>query len=154
VHDDGEWEALRAALGRPAWAENPAYADDAGRRARQDDIDRELAAMFADESRDDLVDRLWRAGVPVAAVVNPRVVAENPQHRARGFFAPVRHPVAGEVRIPGFPARWDEREQPWHHRAAPLMGEHNDEVLSALGVDDERRATLRARQVIGERPVT
>jgi len=152
VHDDVEWGALRAALGDPAWARDPVYADAAGRRAGHDDIDRHLGATFAGEPRDELVERLWRAGVPVAAVVNPRVVVDNPQHGARGFFAPVRHPVAGEVRIPGFPARWDEREQPWHHRAAPLMGEHNDEILAELGVDDDDRAALRERQVIGERP--
>jgi crotonobetainyl-CoA:carnitine CoA-transferase CaiB-like acyl-CoA transferase len=89
----------------------------------------------------------------VAPVVNPRRVVDNEQHAARGFYEPVRHPLAGEVRIPGFPAVWDVRDAPWHHRAAPLLGEHNDEILRELGVAPEALERLARDQVIGDRPV-
>ena len=109
--------------------------------------------MVANADRDELAARLLDAGVPAAPVVNPRVVVDNEQHAARGFYEPVVHPVAGEVRIPGFPARWDGRAAPWHHRPAPLLGEHNEEILEELGVDADERARLAARHVIGDTPV-
>jgi crotonobetainyl-CoA:carnitine CoA-transferase CaiB-like acyl-CoA transferase len=154
VETEEQWLALRDALGDPEWARDPAFADAAGRRAAHDDIDTALAAAFAPGDRDELVARLCDAGVPVAPVVNPRVVVDNEQHAARGFYEPVVHPVAGPVRIPGFPAVWDVRDAPWHHRAAPLLGEHNDELLAELGVEGEQRAALVADRVIGDRPVS
>ena len=153
VETDAQWSSLRAALGDPEWARDPRFATRAGRHAARDDIDRELATMVADADRDELAARLVDAGVPAAPVVNPRIVVDNEQHAARGFYEPVVHPVAGEVRIPGFPARWDRREAPWHHRPAPLLGEHNEEILEELGVDADERARLAARHVIGDTPV-
>ena len=111
VETDAQWSSLRAALGDPEWARDPRLATRVGRHAARDDIDRELAPSIANADRDELAARLVDAGVPVAPVVNPRVVVENEQHAARGFYEPVVHPVAGEVRIPGFPARWDRRER-------------------------------------------
>lgn len=54
--------------------------------------------------------------------------------RDRGFWSSASHPVMGEVTIPGRPltmARggWELR------RAAPLLGQHTREVLSAAGLD-------------------
>jgi hypothetical protein len=37
--------------------------------------------------------------------------------------------------------------------AAPMLGEHNDEVLAELGVDSTERGRLEAEGVIGRRPV-
>ncbi len=153
VETDAQWSSLRAALGDAEWARDPRFATRAGRHAARDDIDRELATIVADADCDELAARLVAAGVPAAPVVNPRIVVDNEQHAARGFYEPVVHPVAGEVRIPGFPARWDRREAPWHHRPAPLLGEHNEELLEELGVDADERARLAARHVIGDTPV-
>jgi crotonobetainyl-CoA:carnitine CoA-transferase CaiB-like acyl-CoA transferase len=153
VETDEQWSALRGVLGDPEWARNPGFAHAAGRRDAHDAIDDELATAFATADRDELVARLCDAGVPVAPVVNPRVVVDNEQHAARGFYEPVVHPVAGEVRIPGFPAVWDVRRAPWHQRAAPLLGQHNAEVVGERGVDREQLATLAADGVIGDRPV-
>jgi crotonobetainyl-CoA:carnitine CoA-transferase CaiB-like acyl-CoA transferase len=153
VETDAQWSSLRAALGDPEWARDPRFATRASRHAARDDIDRELSAMVADTDRDELAARLVDAGVPAAPVVNPRVVVDNEQHAARGFYEAVVHPVAGAVRIPGFPARWDRRATPWHHRPAPMLGEHNEEILEELGVDADERARLAARHVIGDTPV-
>ena len=154
VEDDAQWRALGGVLGDPQWASDPAFTTVDGRRAAHDAIDANLTTEFADAELDELVARLWSAGIPVAPVVNPRRVAENDQLRNRGFFEPVMHPVAGEVRVPGFPARWDVRTEPWHHRCAPLLGEHNAEVLEGLlGLSPVQVEALADASVIGDRPV-
>jgi crotonobetainyl-CoA:carnitine CoA-transferase CaiB-like acyl-CoA transferase len=85
--------------------------------------------------------------------VNARSVPENVQLESRGFFEAVKHPIAGDVRIPGFPARWDGRAEPWHTRAAPMLGEHNTEVLSDLGFSPQELDTLTRDEIVGERPI-
>jgi crotonobetainyl-CoA:carnitine CoA-transferase CaiB-like acyl-CoA transferase len=158
IETDEQWRSLRrvlgGALGDPEWGADPALDTAAGRRAQRDGVDARLAETFAALERDDAVARLWDAGVPVAPVVNPRRVYENPQLDARGFFEPVTHDVAGTVRIPGFPARWDVRTEPWHTRPAPMLGEHNAEILTDLGYTADEIAALEASEIIGTSPVT
>ena len=166
VQTDEQWSALRGVLGDPAWARDPRFADAAGRRATRDAIDQELAAAFATADRDELVARLCDAGVPVAPVVNPRVVVDNEQHAARGFYEPVVHPVAGKVRIPGFPAVWDVRDAPWHRprraaarpaqrRGAGGAGGRRRPARDAGGRRRDRRPTgqLTGRPARPTRPV-
>ena len=154
VETDDQWRALREALGDPEWSRAPAFDHAEGRRAAHDAIDGALTEAFADTDLDALVERLWSAGVPVAPVVNPRRVVENEQLASRGFYEPVRHPLAGDVRIPGFPVRWDVESHAWHHRPPPMLGEHNAEVLGALGVEPAELERLTREGVIGNRPVT
>jgi len=60
--------------------------------------------------------------------------------RSRDFWAAHDHPVAGRFEAPG--AQFRMREGWKHHRAAPLLGEHTDEVLSEqLPVRVERPLT-------------
>ena len=79
VATDEQWAALRAALGDPAWAADPALATMAGRMARHDDLDAELAAWCAARPAAEVVDTLWPAGVPVAVCVHPCDQLEFPQ---------------------------------------------------------------------------
>ena len=76
----------------------------------------------------------------------------NPQVKARGFYEPVEHPLAGTHRFPAMPVRFGRQPDRWFTRPAPTLGEHNAEVLGGLlGVDDEL-ARLEAAQVIGTLP--
>ncbi|PJE22871.1 MAG: CoA transferase, partial [Mycobacterium sp.] len=84
VATDEQWAQLCGALGSPTWATDPALATAAGRRAHQDRIDERLAQWCAGRTRDEIVDTLWDAGVPVAKVMQPHRQAELDQLDARG----------------------------------------------------------------------
>jgi crotonobetainyl-CoA:carnitine CoA-transferase CaiB-like acyl-CoA transferase len=154
IETDRQWEALTHALGDPEWARDRELNHAAGRRAHEDEIDRRLAEIFDQAELDDVVRRLWSAGVPVAPVVDPRRVLENEQLVARCFFEPVEHDVAGSIRLPRFPAIWSTRTSPWHWRPAPTLGQHTAEVLvDELGVPSEDLEHLEREHIIGTRPV-
>ena len=65
----------------------------------------------------------------------------------RGAFAEVDHPVAGQFTYPGRPFMMTA--SPWSiRRPAPLLGQHTDEVLAELGMNDTEIESLREEGVI------
>jgi crotonobetainyl-CoA:carnitine CoA-transferase CaiB-like acyl-CoA transferase len=153
VADDDQWLGLREALGRPAWAMDPTLTTAAGRRQQLDAVDHELSSWCAERSSDEIVDRLWDAGVPVAKVLQPHDQATLPQLQHRGFFEAVDHPVTGTARHSTLPMRFSRGPDRVHLRPAPLLGEHTDEVLRGIGIADEELAELEAQGVTGRAPV-
>jgi crotonobetainyl-CoA:carnitine CoA-transferase CaiB-like acyl-CoA transferase len=151
VASEEEWRGLVGWLGRPDWATSIG-ADRASRRRRQDEIDEGLRRVFAERERDGCVAELAAAGVPAAPVVDPRSLAEHPQLRARGFLEEASHPVVGSLPTMSAPFRYASVEH-WLARAAPVLGQHNAEILAELGYDEDQVAELAAENVIGERPL-
>ena len=152
VATDEQWAALTGALGHPAWAADTELCTAAGRRARHDGIDEHLAAWCAQRTSDEIVESLWGAGVPVAKVLQPHRQAELPPLRARGFFEVTEHPVGPPARQSTIPMRLSDGPARFHRSPAPLLGEHNHEVLSELGVDAAEIADLEAAGIIGRAP--
>lgn len=152
VATDEQWAQLCGALGSPMWATDPALATAAGRRAHQDRIDEQLAQWCAGRTRDEIVDTLWDAGVPVAKVMQPHRQAELDQLAARGFFEVVDHPVCGPARLSSVPMRLSGGPCRFHTQPAPLLGQHNRELLAELGLTDAEIAQLEADGVIGRSP--
>jgi crotonobetainyl-CoA:carnitine CoA-transferase CaiB-like acyl-CoA transferase len=149
VATDQQWAALVDVLGRPDWAAGPALSAAAGRRAGHDLIDQHLSAWCATRGRDEIVDALWDAGVPVAKVLQPHRQAELPQLQARGFFEDVEHPVAARARLSTIPMRLSDGPGRIHRQPAPLLGQHNHEVLRDLGLDQAEIAQLEADGILG-----
>ena len=129
VATDEQWAALAGALGHPAWAEDPELSTAEGRRARHDDIDEHLGAWCATRTPDEIVESLWEAGVPVAKVLQPHRQAELPQLQARGFFEVTEHPVGPPARQSTIPMRLSDGPARFHRSPAPLLGQHNLEIL-------------------------
>jgi crotonobetainyl-CoA:carnitine CoA-transferase CaiB-like acyl-CoA transferase len=72
---------------------------------------------------------LLAAGIPAAVVVDDSRIGANEQLRARGFFETVDHPVAGATELVTWPFRFDEGFARWYSTPAPLLGQHNAEIL-------------------------
>ena len=155
VATDEEWASLREAVGNPAWAMSPDFAGEAGRRQHQDLIDKHLAAWCRKQSGDGIVRCLWDAGVPVAKVMQPHRQTELPQLAFRGFFENVAHPVNGIAPHSSLPMRFSRLSSAarrFHQRHAPLLGEHNREVLAELGLTPAEIDDLEGEGVIGSAP--
>lgn len=149
---DDQWERLCRALGSPSWATDPTLSTHAGRRERQDLIDERLAAWCERRGRDQIVATLWDAGVPVAKVLQPHRQTELEQLAFRGFFEDVDHPVNGPARLSTVPMRCSAGPDKFHTDHAPLLGQHNHELLTELGLSDAQIAGLEADGVIGTAP--
>ena len=80
----------------------------------------------------------------LAGVVNTLPdLATDPHYRERGVWEEIEHPVAGTFEYPGRTLILSETPRP-HARRAPLLGEHNVEVLTdILAVPRDQIAVLR-----------
>jgi formyl-CoA transferase len=72
--------------------------------------------------------------------------AQNPHLRARGAFVEIDHPVAGRFEYPRSLVQMTGT--PPQATRAPLLGEHNVEILGRLGYTVEDLQGLRAAGVI------
>lgn len=151
VATDAQWAALVAALGHPSWVTAELATVD-GRRRHQDEIDEQLSRWCRTRTGDEIVETLWTAGVPVAKVMQPHRVADLPQVVHRNFYESVDHPVNPAARHSTLPMRIPSGPQRFHRQAAPLLGQHNREVLEGLGLREDEIAELEEEGVIGTAP--
>jgi len=154
VTGDNQWESLCLVIGTPSLvgedgAEGASLAAPTDRLKHQDALDGWLETVTRQWDAGALAERLVEAGVPASVVISPAQVIENPQIRHRGLFETEDHPVTGRHNVPGLPFTMSGVGS-WVRTPAPLLGEHNDEVLSELGVDAPQRQTLRGIGIIGE----
>lgn len=97
-----------------------------------DEIDREqVEKMVAEMTRDEAVDFFVGSGIPVAPVYHVDEVIGDPHLSARGMFVEVEHPKAGSVKVPNFPIKLSETPGEIVS-AAPLLGQHNREILTGI----------------------
>jgi len=137
VDSDEQWNALRKALGDPDWAADPALATVAGRLARHDEIDEQLAAWTRERAPRDAMETLLAAGVPAGMVQRSSDLLRDPQYAHRGFHHVLEHSEIGpapydghQFRIRGYASG--------PRFAGPKMGEHTFQVLQEiLGLSDE-----------------
>jgi crotonobetainyl-CoA:carnitine CoA-transferase CaiB-like acyl-CoA transferase len=85
-------------------------------------------------------------------VMQPHRQTEIPQLQFRGFFEDVGHPVNAAAPHSTVPARFSAGPDRFHLNPAPLLGEHNHELLAELGMSDHEIAELEADGVIGRAP--
>ncbi|MBI4307603.1 MAG: CoA transferase [Chloroflexi bacterium] len=144
-----QWLRFLEILGNPEWTKNPRYRD---RRAMASqypqEVDALLAPWFMARTREEVFKACQEKRVPYCPVYNIGESMENPQIKARGFLAEAERPDTGPIQYPGLPVRFSET--PWRiTSAAPLLGEHNEEVYCGLlGMDRKRLVQLREEGVI------
>ncbi|MCC7082769.1 MAG: CoA transferase [Burkholderiales bacterium] len=106
-----------------------------------------LDELFATGPRDKWVEALRGADI-VSAPINTLLEASNdPDVVANGYVTEIDYPEYGKkLKVHGSP--WNFSETPPHVGRAPKLGEHNDEVLGAIGYSAADIEGFRSRKVI------
>ncbi|MEE2851893.1 MAG: CoA transferase [Actinomycetota bacterium] len=151
VRDDSDWAAVVDVIGRPELLDDPRFASPRARLHNHDAFDETLSEWTAGRPPDEIAEALRRRGVPAERILTADRMYDVDQLGARGFYEELEHRLAGRQRFPGWPFRITPGPLRHHRAPSPTLGQHNGEVLAALGLSDEELTKLRDDQIIGER---
>jgi formyl-CoA transferase/CoA:oxalate CoA-transferase len=126
---------------------DPRFVTNAKRNEHRDELIPLLQEILEKKEADYWLERFVAEGIPCGPINFPDETLADPQLLARGMIVELEHPLAGLVRSIGNPVHLSET--PITYRLPPpLLGEHNEEVLSALGYDARQVEGLGEQEVI------
>ncbi len=125
----GQWQGLAKAMGDPEWMQLETFQDMFGRAQNQEAMYPLLREWTAEHGKQEIMDLCQENGCPTTAVYSIAEAAEHPHLRERHYLEEIDHPAMGRVRTLAPPFRLAGHAGA--RRPAPLLGQHNDEVLTA-----------------------
>lgn len=149
---DAEFGRMAQTMGHPGWAEDERFATLLERLRHQDELDALITAWTSTRDHYDVMHTLQAAGVKSAAVLDGKEILFDPQFRERHQFDIVDQPPLGRRPVQRNVAAKFGRFEANARRPAPLLGEHNEEVLREIGYSDEQIAKLKEDAVIADKP--
>lgn len=138
--EDAEWQRL---CGVEKRLDEPRFTNAEGRRRYERELNERIAAWTGEREAREVMTTLQEAGVHAAAVNGIKDLFFDPQLAARNVWQPMEHPEIGVQRHRM--TSYQLSETPGRvRRAAPCLGQDNDEVLSkwlALGLNAYQEMT-------------
>jgi crotonobetainyl-CoA:carnitine CoA-transferase CaiB-like acyl-CoA transferase len=144
---DAIFKRLMLAIGRDDLAHDPQLARNDGRVPRTVEIDDAIQSWCATQAIDDALAVLKAADVPASKIYSVRDMMSDPQFLARGMFEQHAFADGTPIKLPAITPKLSETpgETKW---IGPKLGEHNHEVLRALGYSDADIRELHEQKVI------
>ena len=137
------WLKLVGCLDALGLAADVRFADNAARMANLDALVEALAPHFLRRTTAGWLEVFEAAGMPAGPVLSIGEMLADPQTRARGMVVETDHPTLGRVSTLGAPVKFSATPAAVT-RAAPLLGQHTEEVLGELGYSPDAIASLAA----------
>jgi crotonobetainyl-CoA:carnitine CoA-transferase CaiB-like acyl-CoA transferase len=144
---DKFWRMLCEELGVAELGSDPRYDTNGKRCGCREELTEILQPHFKRKTSAEWEAALLARGVPCASVKTYLEFFVDPQVTVMEMNPVVDHPLIGRLRMTGVPVNF-EKTPGRIQRAAPLLGEHTEEILRELGYDDERMAKLREERAI------
>jgi crotonobetainyl-CoA:carnitine CoA-transferase CaiB-like acyl-CoA transferase len=153
-----QFEALCHVIGRPELAEDPRFAERENRKVNRLELKTEIEAVLTQRPSAHWDEVLAAAGIPGAPVMDVATALASPQITERGLVSTLRLEETsgvgdtgvgadGEIRLLGAPVHVDGAAV-GPDAPPPLLGQHTEDVLTALGYTTEEIESFRAEGVI------
>ena len=136
INNDKFWHVFCELISREDLVVDERFSTNADRLARIGELVPEIEAALAARTVDDWLNSFLDAGVPAGPILDYSQSLADPHTLARRMVQHLEHPVEGTVPALGIPAKLSAT--PGSLRtAAPLLGEHTEEVLRDVGYQQE-----------------
>jgi crotonobetainyl-CoA:carnitine CoA-transferase CaiB-like acyl-CoA transferase len=144
---DREWEGFARAAQRPEILEDTRFATSTARIENWDERLELMGEVFRTDTTEHWLERLDAEQVPCAPILERHELLTDAQVAANELIEEVDHPQVGRIRHVRPAARFDRT--PSRVRGfAPMLGQHTDEVLAEIGLQESELAALRATGTI------
>ena len=140
------WRRFCEIIEQPELADDPRYhGENFNNLDLAPEIDEAFLPWILTQTKRQVMEKASEvAGTPINTMED---LFDDPLFRERGFFVPVKHPLAGTIEYPGAPFK--PAATPCRAGRAPLLGEHNVDILQGrLGFNDGDLVTLARARVI------
>ena len=147
------WSKLCEAMGRPEMARDPRFTDNETRMKHLDALVDTIEGWIRSQPSDDAaLETLKAHHVPVAPILSVPEALQHPHLRQRGTVRTVHDRLLGDLEVPGFALRFSDFPTPLELQA-PLLGEHNAEILTEwLGYSPDQIRDLERRGILRSGP--
>ena len=147
------WSKLCEAMGRPDMARDPRFTDNETRMKNLEALVDTIEGWIRSQPSDDAaLETLKAHHVPVAPILSVPEALRHPHLRQRGTVRTVHDRLLGDLEVPGFALRFSDFPSPLELQA-PLLGEHNAEILTEwLGYSPDRIQDLERRGILRSGP--
>jgi formyl-CoA transferase len=135
------WQPIAALIGHPELAEDPEWATPRARLPKLDKMFSLIEEWTIQQSKWEILEQLNAHDIPCGPILSTRELIEDETLAELGSVVEVSHPERGTFKTVGCPLKLSD--SPVEVAAPPLLGEHTDEVLSALGYSGQEIAGMR-----------
>ena len=134
---DKLWRAfVEQVVEQPQWMDDPRFARNPLRVKNADVLQELIEAIFISQPTAHWVEKLDAAGVPGGPVYTYDQTLSDPQVQHRRMVHDIDHPTIGPMKTLGLPIK-SSGDLTQIRRAAPLHGQHTQEVLREAGFSEE-----------------
>jgi crotonobetainyl-CoA:carnitine CoA-transferase CaiB-like acyl-CoA transferase len=148
VGSDLLWRKFCDVVGLQDYRDEPRFKTNATRVVNAAETVGLVQDAIGKRSVDAWIEVMNAAGIPASPVNNIDRALADPQTAARHIVMDYEHPVGGAMKAVAHPVLFEGAERVVR-RPPPLHGEHTEDVLRELGVNDEALEALRHKGAIG-----
>ena len=147
IGNERQFERTAEVLGHPEWATDERFVSNRARVENRTAIDGLINEALSHDDADIWLAKLKAVGVPCGKINSVAEALDDPHTAARDMIETVEHRTIGALKMLGIPFKFSETACSVR-RPPPTLGQHNEEILGELGLDDKAIGELRQAKVI------
>ena len=147
VVSDTQWKLFCESFGLDDYANDESMDLNKGRVEKRDVIIPRLQELFRTFTKDDLMKKLDRTGLPFAPISKPEDLFDDVHLNESGGLLDIEIPTGGKTKLPAMPINMDDRRFDVH-TPVPKVGEHSIKILEELGMDEDEINDLFDQEVV------
>ncbi len=132
---------------KPEWIRDERFLTNSIRAQHVDELEVEMEKVLSQQESAYWLDLLDKNGIPSGPIYSYDQTLADEHIISREMIIDYEHPVAGAMKTLGFPAKFSETPGQLRN-PAPLLGQHNKEVLVELGYSIEEIESFMANSVL------